>query len=184
MAGRDASIPQADFPQLVADIIRQLRLTGQLGILNMSDLIVPTYIVASREGALTITASPPTFTSASTFNNFTNVPSVNQVLLDTGPLPAGTYDVFAMITSNGAATTGVATISLQHRNAANSATLAVLLNRHTGSGTDVTSVNATNLAPMAYVIAANERLRIQVLVQTFASGGVSCVIGALIRPTP
>ena len=179
MAPRDPTLPQLDFPQLTADIIRQLRLTGQVGLLNFLDSIRPVYIVAQREGALSITVTPPIFTSADITDATANNPAVNAITGDTGPLPAGNYDVFASITQSGTLILN-GTVQLQHRDAANAVTLAVLINiAIDGAGFG----HQDDLAPIVYTLALNERLRVQNLGGAIV-GVISTVIAAKIRPTP
>ena len=117
MGQRDASRVQLDFPELVADIIRQLSLTGTLGLLEFSDQVTPVYIVAQRAGALAFTAEQPLFGSAEiTFASAVN-PLANAILGDTGALAAGDYDIFASIGLVGNAVTVSGRCVLQHRNA-------------------------------------------------------------------
>jgi len=179
MADRNANRPQLDFPQLTADIIRQLRLTGQIGLLEFSDQVAPVYIVAQREGALDLVTNLPAFTSASMVDGSVFDPVAGTVIVDTGPLPAGTYDIFGSIRGTGVSLVTGATIELEHRNAANAATLAVLLN---GTLTTGTGFPTAALPLIGYVLALNERLRI--ITDTSLAGQFAGVIGTLIRPTP
>lgn len=178
MAERDASRVQLDFPQLTADIIRQLRLTGTVGLIDFLDAVRPVYIVASREGALAFTASAPLFASAGITSGHANAPLINAIIADTGPLPAGSYDIFANMASHLSAPLGP--VQLQHRNAANAATLAVLLQTQSGAAT---TVMTAALPLMGYTLALNERLRFQSLAGNSA-GSISVVVGVQIRPTP
>lgn len=178
MAGRDPNKPQLDFPQLTADIIRQLRLTGQLGLLDFSDQVAPVYIVAAREGALEFEATSPAFASAAISSANVITPALNSVIVDTGPLPAGVYDIFA----SGSATGNMSIngeYALQHRNAANAATLATLLSMSLFGTTQF--INMT-LAPMGYTLALNERLRW--FMEAANTGSNSGTIAVLRRPTP
>jgi len=179
MAVRNPAIPQLDFPQLTADIIRQLRLTGTLGLFNMSDVVNPVYIVAAREGALNVVATTPVFGSGEIFTGFASVPAANAIVIDTGQLPAGDYDIFGSIAYSG---TGTANghIELQHRNAANAATLAVLIDSPNSGRSSAIEIA---LPLTGYTLALNERLRVQLLLAG-NSGSVTGIIGARIRPTP
>lgn len=179
MAPRDPTKPQLDFPALVADLIEELRLTGQVGLLDFLDAVRPVYIVAAREGALAFSATGPTFTSAGITGTSADNPALNVIVGDTGPLAAGDYDIWANM-SMAIATTGIGPIELQHRNAANTATLAVLLHLHGRAG-DKTLSNQLPL--IGYTVGLNERFRFQVLVAGIA-GSVGTVIGLQIRPTP
>jgi len=180
VAPRDPNKSQLDFPQLVADIIRDLRLTGTLGLLEFSDQMVPVYIAASRTGALALTVTPATFGSAQIHFGEASATAVNAIVVDTLALPAGTYDIFGELVGNG---TGAGFAHLQHRNAANDTTLATLAWLPGGGGTDVGSAYRSVLLPMSYTIGLNERLRCIILIGGWA-GEISCRIGARIQPTP
>jgi len=179
MAPRNPAKVQLDFPQLTADLISQLRLTGTVGLIDFLDAVRPVYIVASREGALAFTASQPLFTSAGVSSGFAVNPLANAVIADSGPLPAGDYDIFASMSMNGNLT-ATGHIELQHRNAANAATLAVLLDM---SGGGVPNDIHADIPALGYTLALNERLRFQLLLGNM-TGGVSANVGVQIRPTP
>jgi len=182
MPPRDPSSVQLDFPQLVSDLIGELRLQGTVGLLDFKDSVQPVYIVSARGGALDVTASQVVYPSASIFTNKTQGPLVNVVLADTGQLPAGTYDIKTIIgITNNANATVNADVEFQHRNAANAANLATV------------PVPVVDIAThenvfwftwdYATILAANERLRYQVVVLGF-SGRVDTTIMAVARPTP
>jgi len=182
MAQRDADAVQLDFPQLTADLIRELRLTGTLGLLGFSDQVAPVYIVASREGALTVRVDAPVFESGEVFDGgLTNAPA-NTVFSDTGQLPAGNYDIWGQISAAGQAGVGPHTsIELQHRNAANNATLAILLQCSVKIVVDMFSSAA--LPHMGYQLGLNERLRCIIVGSTYV-GFIATTIAARLRPTP
>jgi len=177
MPPRDPRTTQADFPQLVADLIDDLRLTGQVGVLDFTPTITPVFIVGSR--GLSLDAAPPVFTSAQIFQGFASAAAVNTIVVDTGQLPAGTYDVFGEINMIGQSSVNCH-IELQLRNAANAATLAVLADC---AVVGATHPNRSRLPMMGLVIAEDERLRVQLVVSN-NTGGVTGVIGARIRPVP
>lgn len=179
MAGRDPNIPQLDFPQLVADLIADLRLTGQVGLLDFSDLVRPVFIIGSRGGSLQVTAAPPVFSSASVAGATQINPVANTLIAGTGPLPAGDYDVFCSISFNGVMNVTGAVV-LQHRDAADAATLEQLLQL----GMTTTQHAQTILLPtIGYTLALNESLRVIVILGN-VTGTVSSAIGSLLRPTP
>ncbi len=180
MPPRDPTVLQLDFPLLVADLIEQLRLTGTMGLLNFLPEVRPTFIVGSREGALSITERAPVFASAEIFSGFNAAPAVNVVVVDTGALPAGDYDVFAAINFNGPGL-GQGHIDLEHRNAANAATLSVPLSISM-SGFNNEEANV-DLPVIGQRLALNERLRVR-LILFGISGSCTAVIGARIRTTP
>lgn len=182
MAGRDASRVQLDFPQLVADVIRQLNLTGTVGLLEFSDQVTPVYIVAQRAGALAITQESPVFTSAGVQGDHALDPVSGTIIVDSGPLAAGDYDIWGAIEIIAINSLGVnGPVVLQHRDAANVATLANLLQVvYDGVSTrDMTQ----SLPVMGYNIGLNERLRVEVAGGN-VTGIVSTVVGFQLRPTP
>ena len=179
MAPRDPNRPQADFPQLVADLIAELRLGGQVGLLDFNTSIQPVYIVSARGGALAVTATPPVWTSAEIFNDFVVTPALNSVLVDTGQLAEGEYDVISRISIAGQGPAN-GEIQLQIRDAANAVTLAVPLTMPTTALNVVVSVS---LPLVGIKIATNERLRIQV-VTSAVTGVITCVIMAKRRVAP
>jgi len=174
---RDPSKIQLDFPQLIADVIADLNLVGTVGLLDFAPTVLPVYIIGDRD--LTVDSVPVAFRSAEIFSGFNAAAGIAAVIADTGALPAGTYDIFAKINLAGS-TAAVAHAEVQHRNAANAATLAVLADVPTTS--TVTSGNASILHS-GYVLAGSERIRIQMLVAAL-SGGITGVIGARLRPVP
>ena len=180
MAQRDASLPQLDFPELVADIISNLRLTGQLGLLNYSDTVIPVDLVSTSR-PFEISVVGPSFPSAGALSGSNKLPVANTVVLDTGQLPAGTYDICAHIQITGRVAAGSAFYRLEHRNAANSATLAELI---TGTISAVDEVVDTTLPIMGCDIAANERLRVLSPDNVMGVGAISANLFFQKRPTP
>jgi len=177
---RNPNIPQLDFPELAADLISELRLTKIQGLLDFTNTVQPVYIVSARGGALTVTAGAPLATPGEMFNSHDINPAVNTVLADTGALVAGDYDVHLQIGYVELATAGNSTPSFQHRNAANTATLANLQVPFTFTGPAT-----QNVWDYSYAISieTNERLRWQV--ETFAFAGIlTTAITAIRRPAP
>lgn len=179
MAGRDPTRPQLEFPELVAELITQLRLSGQVGRLNFSDEVIPAFLIGSR--GINFGGDLPVFNSAAVFQGDAILPGANFILVDTGPLPAGDYDMMLTMSLFGNTAGGTGTMQLQHRNAANAATLANMMAIPV-SGTF--REMDTTLPLMAYTLGLNERLRV-------ASAGVAMTVGSLsatlfvrIRPTP
>lgn len=178
MAERNPDKPQLDFPQLTADLIEQLRLVGPVGLLDFLDAVQPVYIVAQREGALDIGLTPPVFASAEiSFGDAVN-PASGAVIATTGPLAAGNYDIFAEISANALIIVG-GSLVVEHRNAADTVTLARLL-YITLAGTMFAS--QAFLPTVGYEISLNERLSIAVT--GIVSGVVAGMIAARLRPTP
>ena len=179
MAERDPSKVQLDFPQLTADIIAALRLTGTLGLFDMSDVVIPTISVGNVRPQ-TFSFSPIVFSSAEVSFGSAFSPVANTVIADTGALAAGTYDVQLQLASGIRVAAASTPLMIQHRNAANAITLATLLSTDPAGG-DVG--NAVQSPIFGYVIALNERLRIITGSSAF-TGGVSGSIFAALRPTP
>lgn len=118
MADRSAALPQVIDEQFVADLIRDLQVVGTLGVLNVSDGIVPVYLLGQRT-AFQFEAQDPFYAAGEVFSagEQTN-PAANFVLADTVALPVGTYDLIATIGQGG--NNGLV-FRFQHRNAANAA---------------------------------------------------------------
>lgn len=180
MPPRDPNVPQLDFPQLVADLIQQLRLIGPVGLLDFVPSVSPVYLAAVRDG-VGFTITPPAFDSAETFSNVSGLgPVVGSVHATTGPLPAGTYDVMAGFSQFGFA--GNSGVELQHRNAADAANLAAWPNLQGAAGT---TTNRSFPFVAALNIGLNERLRFALTVAN--AGGAAQLatwIMAAIRPAP
>ena len=183
MARRDGLRPQVDFPQLIADVIDQLNVRGPLGVLNLSDEVRPVFIIGSRPGSLQVTSQPVAFPSASVFFGEAALPAANTIVVDTGVLPAGDYDVLAHISSHQQGAASLAT-QLQHRDAANAATLAVLLSAFVSAGAGTAGTGDVFLPLIGYTLAINERLRVITPASNAASGGVSATIFAQRRVSP
>ncbi len=178
MAPRDPNKVQLDFPVLVADLIDQLSLTGAVGVMEFSDVVTPVFLIGSR--GITFGSLLPDFASTEiTFGSAVS-PAINAVIADTGQLPAGTYDLFASVSVAGNSGIG-GVIALQHRDAANAATLATILAIQM-TGTNLQS--AIDLPPIGYQIGLNERIRCFQVGPGNVTGGVACTIGHAIRPTP
>ena len=179
MADRDPNRAQLEFPQLVADLITQLRLTGQVGRLNFSDEVVPTFLIGSR--GINFGGDLPAFTSASLTTGVVDVPVAESLVVDTGALPAGTYDVMANITAQGTIGVGLGATFMQHRNAANNATLADFA---TLLITTVDHSSQVVVPLIGYVIGLDERIRIISPNALMTNGGISATLFVQLRPTP
>ena len=179
MPVRDPRIPQLDNPELVAALLNELQIIGQIGLLDFVPAVNPVFIVGSR--GLSINNEPPVYQSAEIFDGLALAPLANVVIADSGPLPAGDYDIWASIAFGGIATAGSSgQVVLQHRNAANAATLATLLQLATAT---VSTTGFGALPQTGYRLALNERIRVITLTQT-TSGAVTASIGVRRRPTP
>lgn len=179
MPPRDPNKPQLDFPQLIADLIAQLQLQGPIGLLDFNDSVQPTVLVAIRDG-VSFTLASPAFTSAGIFSDIAVAPVIGTVFADTGPLPAGTYDVKAgWSMSNDQNSTN---FELQHRNAANAANLATWPHQLQGN---VIFTQMSFPISFGYELGANERLRFETLNQNASVGSqFNAWIMAQIRPAP
>lgn len=154
MAERDPTLPQSADPELQADLVRLLQVQGPLGLLNVLDVVVPV-VSMGQVVPLDVDVLQPSFRSTTVFANSVGSPVAGTVIVDTGQLASGVYNVAAVLTS--AVTSADANMELQHRNAANAANLAVLL----FMGSDGTKLfRQLTLPPMGYEIGPDERLRI------------------------
>jgi len=178
MPPRDPNAVQLDFPVLVADIIEQLRLTGQIGLLNFSPEVVPVYLAAIRDG-VGFPLNPTVWESAEWFNGQSTNPAIGVVTVDTGQLPAGTYDLILDISYVGQMAVGFGDFRVEHRNAANAATLAVL---GSAAGSGINVFGHWRAPIFGYVLALNERIR--VLNTQALAGSCTANIAVAIRPAP
>ncbi len=177
MAQRDADKVQLDFPQLTADVIAALRLTGTLGLFDFSDVVIPTISVGNVRPQ-TFVANPVTYESGEIFSAYTANPAINTVLVDTGALGAGVYDcIFGFsyeqinVTMN---------LEFQWRNAANAANLAAWPNA-------ISNITQTGqsmpIGPFSLNIGLNERIRVITLLGA-TTGQISAYMMVALRPTP
>lgn len=151
MAVEDPNTPQVVNPERVVDLTRLLQIRGPLGVLNVLDTIVPTVSmgdVVTRN----VTVLQPSFRSTDVFTEqlLVNAPA-NTVHADTGALSAGVYDIQLHISAN---TTNALAWRIEHRNAANTADLALW---QVLAFATVTPVLQQGLS---YEFGVNERLRI------------------------
>lgn len=161
MAERDPSLPQSADPELQANLTRLLQIQGPLGILNVLDVVVPV-VNMGQVVPLDVDVRSPAFRSTDIFANGPQTAQpINTILADTGQLQAGVYDVQLTIQCN---TNNVASfISVEHRNAANAANLAIWTYLAMGD-----NIEAKTIGPFTfgYEIGVNERLR---MIQDFGN---------------
>jgi len=183
MGERDPTKPQLDFPQLVSDILEQLVIRGQIGLLDFDPTVRPVYLAAVRAGISLGTFSNPTFNSAAVFGNSSNSPVAGALLVDTLQQAAGTYDLTSFCSHAMQTANPLGHVQLQHRNAANTATLAVL---NAVAVRESTVNNAVgSWSPLVrYEIALNERLRWVYIGSLVASGPVDTGIILRLVPAP
>lgn len=173
MAPRDPLAVQLDFPQLTADLIDQLRLTGTLGVLNFSDTVVPVYLVG--DNGISFEIAEPAIATAQITDGTAANPAATAVIVDTGQLPAGIYDMqLYMAYAASAAPEGY--LEWQHRNAANVATLATWRMGTRGPGYDAFTTRFSVLVQL------NERYRLVCTAGLTGVGGGT--ISHRIRPAP
>jgi len=171
----DPNVPQVNDPELEANILRELSIVGQLGKLRVLDVVLPTFSLGNVIQQ-TVEVLTPSFRSTDIFSGGQLVaPAAGAVLADTAALPAGTYDVKMGFSSDDGANQNE--IQVQHRNAANTATLAVY-----------SLVSATGRVGIAqtwweygYELAINERLRIVNVLVSAAGTAFSAIIFARLR---
>lgn len=154
MARNDTGLPTSIDPELQASIVRLLRVRGELGSLLVSDIISPVIQVGSTV-PLEVAIRQPAFLPANWFTEGVQAtPGANTDLADTLALPAGTYDLIVHI--DAVITAADETIDIQHRNAANNATLAeiFMMGPKPGPSSELHLVFAQEFAE-------NERLRVR-----------------------
>ena len=176
MGERDASKVQLDFPQLTADLISVLRLTGTLGLLGLSDVVVPVVNVANIRPT-DVTIAPVDYDSAEIFNGDVIGPGANAVILDSGARAAGIYDVFMGCSMLSSAITS--SLRFEWRNAANAANLAVWPTIISGAAV---VANSLPIGPFGVNLGLNERIRLLSL--TANAGRVAGWLMMALRPTP
>jgi len=173
MAVKNPNVPQVNDPQLEADLLRVLRIKGPLGVLNVLDAIVPTVLMGTVR-PFDFQVLQPTFSPGNIFSSQNTNAGVNTVLVDTGALPAGTYDcVFNANVINLGSPAGY--LGMQHRNASNAATLSELSAAF--GGTNATNFNQV----MSIVVAANERFRWITDTVSAPTGQIASLIAVIIR---
>ncbi len=92
MAEVRADVPQLNDPQLEADLLRVLSIRGPLGKINIVDAILPVVLMGTVR-PFDFQVLQPSFDVAAVFAGATTNPGISAVIVDTGQLPAGTYDV-------------------------------------------------------------------------------------------
>lgn len=147
--------PEVDDPILLADLIRILSIKGALGKMRVADIVLP--IVSLGDVVQpTVEVRQAAFRSTDIFGGAGVVaPAVNTILADTGPLPAGVYDVALYASSNDSGSAAART-RVEHRDAANAANLAQW-DLQTASQ-DQTAIWSPWIT-FGYELALNERLR-------------------------
>lgn len=122
MAQRDGTRPQVTDPDTVSQLIRLLQIKGPVGVLDVADFILPTVSLGSVDNVV-VQARQPAFEPSNWFTNgIATNQAANAVYAGTGPLPIGVYDIVVNITH--ISPTNNARFEFQHRNAADSATIA------------------------------------------------------------
>lgn len=156
MGVRDPTVPQSDDAELAADLIRLLRIIGPLGRLSVADVVVPVVNMGDVV-TRTITVLQPAFRATDVFSNaLLTAPAAGTILADTGPLPAGIYDIQLLMVTNSANLFNGGFV-FQHRDAANAANIAVWHHLERTGGQD--QAFKYDYA-FAYEIALDERLRV------------------------
>ena len=172
MAARDGARPQLVDPDVLASLVRLLSVVGPLGVLEVSDVVVPVVSLGNVVQP-TVDVVPPAFTSGQVHTNGVQVAApINTLHADTGALPAGTYDIILTVEPND--TTVLLPFTVEHRDAANAANI-------------VTWTILTNLTTGAYplrfgyTVGPGERLRVLNSVALAAGDRSSVTIFEAIR---
>lgn len=157
MSPRDPRLTQSDAPQLVADLIRELQLIGApVGLLDFASSIQPVFILGSR--GLTVVAEAPVYNDGEVISFRTIGVAANEVLIDTGALAAGVFDIKSSVTfeNGGAGLNSI--VQLEHRNAANTATLSTW--RTAIGASSEGNLVGTGKFDFSFRVIENERFRI------------------------
>lgn len=151
MAAVDPDQAQVNDPELEADLSRLLSIVGRLGKLNVLDFVLPT-VSLGNVVTQAVDVLQGAFRSTDVFSAGSQVNApVGTVHADTGPVAAGIYDIQA--SASGSATQ-TQQWNFEHRNATNTATLAVW------SIIVLGTVSTWTPWTFGYELANNERLRI------------------------
>lgn len=152
-------LPQVTDNTALLNFINSLGLQGAVPAMNALPTVIPVAVVANPVGTVisgALTANTPAYQSSGVVAFTPGAPGAAAVLADTGPLAAGTFDFGAWLTGFGSGTNGES-FALEHRNAANAATLATLFFLPVNATANVVVDN--HIPDIGYVIALNERLR-------------------------
>lgn len=144
-----AGTPEVDSPLLVADLLRLLNVKGAIGHLQLADIVIPTVSLGDVVTP-SIDTRTPSFRSTDVFTAglLTGSPAAT-IHADTGPLPAGVYDLSLYQAADATAPFGT-----EHRNAANTVALAVWATLL------LSGANNQFNQLLGYELADNERIRI------------------------
>lgn len=174
MPPRDPAKIQLDFPQLTADLINQLNLIGTVGLLDFAPTVLPVFIVGDRD--LQVEAVPPLYLPAEIFSGDATNPAASTIIVDTGQLLAGDFDV-QLHANVGITTGGPRGLLIEHRNAANDAALHRWFCFAANGSTAVVNVVC------ALRFAANERIRV-ITDAALTAAKVGATIMVARRPVP
>ena len=100
MAERSSSVPQSLDVDFVADMVRDLQIAGRMGVLNVSDVVVPMYLLGQRT-AFAIEVVTPSYEATDWYTEGVKTAGT-PVMADTGNLAVGVYD-FQMTLNSSAA---------------------------------------------------------------------------------
>jgi len=93
MARRNAAQPQVIDDKFVDDMVRDLKVVGSVGVLNVADGIIPVYLLGQRT-AFQLNLATPAFEAANTFSDGAQTgTTAGDIMADTLDLPAGQYDI-------------------------------------------------------------------------------------------
>ncbi len=173
--------------ELLASVIRQFNLRGNLSPFNLTENVVPTFdigkltaladqvqLVETAEGSAGVrvgTSATNVYVASGTVDvddgDFTDSgavvnPGAGQIIVDTGQLGGGNHQVFFNARNNAA----ISDFELQWRDAANAVTIASMI---VFAGTGQPTVQ---FGPIILGVATNERLRV------VAGGAVVGTVGA------
>jgi len=113
-----AGAPQSLDDNFVADMIRDLKVVGNLGILNVADGIIPVYLLGQRT-AFQVEVQSRFYAPTEVFSiGEVITPAPGTVLADTDELQGGIYDLQITIGSSVSTSESMATV-VEHRDRTN-----------------------------------------------------------------
>ncbi len=164
-------------PELETALVRLLSIRGQLGSLKVLDTVVPVVNMGDVVQP-TIAVRSPSFRSTDIFSNgLQTAQAAGTILADTGQLADGVFDVKLLLEARTNSAGG--TIEVQHRNAANTATLAVWTHIAAAFGASGSPLQWSY--DLGLQFALNERLRAVQVILAPALHDYAAVIMARLR---
>ena len=174
MAVDDFNKPQSQSSELVAELISALQVRGRIGKLDISDVVSPVYLVDGSATQLPGLQGEPVFLPAEIFSGSAIAPGVSIAIVDTGQLPAGTYDLKLYWQIAIASGNPPGFLSWQHRDAANAANI--------WTQDIVASFDVADSWSFATTLQTNERIRLLTRIVFAANDRLGASVLTHLRP--